>query len=437
MAMKLHDQFRTGWRNLSRQKLRSSLTIFAIVIGAVSVTVMLSLVTSAKSFLTGSFQKTGEDRRVIVTPTPGLDYRESMWNNWSDGSGVKLTDDVVTKLAAIPGVRHVTPMLGWGYFDTIASGTYVVTMKNTNVSAYEPNGTITRDVVKGRQLQPGDDGSNVVISTDLANSLGFRTTLDSAVGATLTLTPRKDMGPKVVSAPVDVTVVGVINAEGAAIEATLATAKKFVPTFDRCDGGGPNTQPTCTKESDLQRNGYGSIYLDVDNTKDVDSVMVAAQKMGVGAAAGKDEIRNQEQAFTIIGLVLGGIGAIALFVAAIGVINTMVMATLERTREIGIMRAIGATKRTIRRLFTVEAGFLGFLGGVIGVALSFGCALLINKVLNQQLADSGVSARNVIAIPLGLAGVVIAVTTGIGMLAGRLPARRAANLDPVEALRHE
>jgi putative ABC transport system permease protein len=101
------------------------------------------------------------------------------------------------------------------------------------------------------------------------------------------------------------------------------------------------------------------------------------------------------------------------------------------------MRALGATKRTIRRLFTIEAGVLGFLGGSIGVALSFGCTLLLNKVVNRQLSDSGVSARNVIGVPIGLAAVVIGVTTLIGMLAGRLPARRAANLDPVEALRHE
>ena len=167
------------------------------------------------------------------------------------------------------------------------------------------------------------------------------------------------------------------------------------------------------------------------------AMLLALKPLLVGAAAGKDEIHDQEQAFTIIGLVLGGIGAIALFVAAIGVINTMVMATLERTREIGIMRALGATKRTIRRLFTVEAGFLGLLGGVIGIGVAFAFTVVLNKIVNQQLSDSGVTARNVINIPPGLALIVIAVTTGIGMLAGRLPARRAANLDPVEALRHE
>ena len=140
-------------------------------------------------------------------------------------------------------------------------------------------------------------------------------------------------------------------------------------------------------------------------------------------AAGKDELQQQQRVFVIIGAVLGGIGGISLFVAAIGVINTMVMATLERTREIGIMRAIGATKRTVRRLFTVEAGLLGFLGGGIGVGISYGLKVIANKVINEQLSKNGVTARDVIQIPPQLVLAVLGVTTLIGMLADRKSTR--------------
>jgi ABC-type antimicrobial peptide transport system permease subunit len=136
-------------------------------------------------------------------------------------------------------------------------------------------------------------------------------------------------------------------------------------------------------------------------------------------------------------LVLGGIGGIALAVAAIGVVNTMIMAILERTREIGVMRAVGAKRGTVSRLFTIEASLLGFWGGVLGVAVGYGLASLANVFINKQLASNGLQARNIITLPPWLIITVIIITTVIGMLAGLYPARRAAKLDPVEALHYE
>ena len=141
--------------------------------------------------------------------------------------------------------------------------------------------------------------------------------------------------------------------------------------------------------------------------------------------------------FNIIGAVLGGIGAIALVVAAVGVINTMVMSILERTREIGVMRAVGARRSAISRLFTFEASLLGLVGGVLGIVITYGLTLIGNPIINKQLKGNGIASSNILFMPLWLIIGVLVGTAVIGMLAGLYPARRAAKLDPVEALHYE
>ena len=141
----------------------------------------------------------------------------------------------------------------------------------------------------------------------------------------------------------------------------------------------------------------------------------------------------------IIEAVLGGIGAVSLFVAAIGIANTMTMSTYERTKEIGIMKVLGCSLGNIRSMFLTEAAFIGLLGGIVGVALSFGLSMLVNyfapSMLDMEFELAGDTAIS--TIPIWLVALSIVFSTVIGMAAGFFPAQRATRLSPLAAIRNE
>jgi putative ABC transport system permease protein len=138
----------------------------------------------------------------------------------------------------------------------------------------------------------------------------------------------------------------------------------------------------------------------------------------------------------VIQAVLSIFGLIALAVASLGIINTLIMAIYERTREIGVMKAVGASKGTIRLLFTFEAGSIGFWGGLVGVVLAWIVGQIINFASHLTFLQD-YKSFNISAFPLWLILLVVGLSTGIALVAGLLPANRAANLDPIEALRYE
>jgi len=138
-------------------------------------------------------------------------------------------------------------------------------------------------------------------------------------------------------------------------------------------------------------------------------------------------------ALRVLNATLTAIAAVALFVGGLGLMNTMYTAVVERTREIGVLSALGARPGQILLLFVLEAGWLGFLGGVAGVVLGYGFALSLSVVLRQWVEGAALAP----GASAGLIALALLVAVGLGMLAGWLPARRAALLPPVEALRYE
>jgi len=200
-----------------------------------------------------------------------------------------------------------------------------------------------------------------------------------------------------------------------------------------------NYQPTLVleKTNNLEKQGYSSIMIKAKDPELVSGIAEELKKDGYGVTTVEELINEMTKAFNGIGIVLGIIGGVALFVAAIGIINTMVMATYERTREIGVLRACGATRATIRKLFILEAGMIGFWGGVFGLGFSYAIARVGNLISNKYFSQYSIPIQNIASFPLWLIIGVLIFTTLLGIFAGLYPAIKASRLDPVEALRYE
>jgi len=159
--------------------------------------------------------------------------------------------------------------------------------------------------------------------------------------------------------------------------------------------------------------------------------------MGFNTFSILDATRSLRRFFAVFDLFLGIFGSLALAVAALGIVNTLVMAILERRREIGIMKAIGASDGDVKKLFLAEAAVMGLLGGTLGVALGWLIGRLINAGANFYLRRQNLPAENLWAVPWWLVGGAIVFAIVISMISGIYPAARAARLDPVQALRYE
>lgn len=203
-------------------------------------------------------------------------------------------------------------------------------------------------------------------------------------------------------------------------------------------GGGRDTAFFSSRED--TSDDYSFILVrtrDVEHTKKISADL---KERGFYSYSIADDLEGIEKTSRITQAILGGIGAITLFVAAIGIINTMVMSIYERTREIGIIKVIGASFFDVRSLFLTEASLIGFIGGVFGLAVSYAASGLINNIyLNamQGMMGSGIPINNISIIPPWLSVFAVCFSIFIGLVAGLYPANRAIKLDPITAIRNE
>jgi hypothetical protein len=188
----------------------------------------------------------------------------------------------------------------------------------------------------------------------------------------------------------------------------------------------------------LETDGYDQLIVETTGLATVPAVTAAIEELDLTVQSLEAILDVANQVLALLQALLGSVGALALLVAALGVANTMMMAIYERTREIGVLKALGASAGEIRRLFTLEAGMIGLIGGIAGLILGALLGRLVDWIAHRYLISEGVTGVGPLSIvPWWLAIGALIFATLIGVIAGLYPAARAARLDPVTALRHE
>jgi len=434
--LRVSDIIRSAFSNLMRRKARTFLTIGGIAIGIAALTLIVALVTSARDYINAQADAFLAPNTVLVVSEQRGDILES-FIGLSVGQPPQEVDKDITSIIGVmrppqslrpaqvvalqelPDITSVYPQVFVSAYSIELDGTteaYTVQLRT-----FYPEDKI--ELVAGRQVH--DALPEAILAYQYLEVFGWSQP-EEALGQEVVLTlNRFDLGILGVETKLfGATIVGVTTE-------TLAATAVYVPyeyamELSRWQLNEPVLYTT---------ENYGPFaLLYTADLQQAEEVAKQVEEMGMGASTQRDIIGMLDDMFLYIEGILGLFGLIALVVASMGVANTMIMAVYERTKEIGILKAIGAKESTIRTLYSIEAGFNGFLGALLGTAIAGVAGALINAFAGQAFGLAGFSFTS---FPYWLIIGAIIFGTVLALIAGILPANRAARLDPILALRHE
>ncbi len=409
--MKTRDLTELAGRNLREALLRNSLTTLGISVGVASLIAWVSLGVGLQELASKRLLRTGLFDAVYVSPKTNVRGfgRPSRDNTLTTEEPKPLDEDARQQISKLAGVVEVYPEIR--FFTEIR---YAGSPKTETL--------IGKDLVlryAERQALPPEPAAK--------NSAPGKAPDDSP-GAGFSIVPREKK----------LRIVGIVETEPAAGFGGFGRGRVFIPlqVAQALRIAQANDLRSVLRQNSAAP-GYASLTVRVSNPSKVKDVEEAIRKMGFIGFSLQDIARGLRQVFMVFDAFLFIFGSLALAVASLGIINTLVMAVLERRREIGVLKALGASDPDIRKLFFAEAGAMGFLGGIFGVTFGWLIGRGLTLGINFYLARRDVPPIDLVAVPwwMVFAGIVFAVLVSLG--AGLYPASRAARLNPVEALRYE
>lgn len=467
--MTFKDMISTSVGNLWRRKLRTFLTVLGVLIGTTSIVAMLSIALGMKQMIIDQYSQLGSITQVTVSQ----DYSQDQGSNID----YMLSDTVLERISQIEHVDKVNPMLSidaqakqkkYQTWATIYGVPEEEIKKQTLADGKMPEATsgnilelLCGNVIPAQFADTSTDdwdypyySTGELADVDLfSSSLKFTmnneyadtSTGDESVGESGTEAVAPEDTPVVDNSMIDLRakVTGLmdggvdnyVNDYSSAFITDIDSLKLYLQkNFKKGQIPG---QPLDSNGRPFNEWIYSQFVVEVDDADNVDSVKQSIIDMGFSASSNKELIESTQQTAQVIELVLGSIGMIAFLVAAIGIANTMMMSTYERTKEIGVMKVLGCDMRDIMGMFLAEAGCIGFIGGTVGVLLTKILSMIANNILSGAIESSGMGSGNISIVPLWLMIVAIVFSTFMGIVAGFFPARRAMKLSPLAAIRNE
>lgn len=454
--MKLRDHIELSLSNLWKVKLRTLLTTAGVVVGIGAFVAMISFGVGMQKNVAEAFRSLDLLNTIIVFPPGGGPDGERAAERpearaATPGAGEKgavLDDRALAEIEKIPGVDAAYPDVSLPALVRI-NGREEFRLIQALPARVAGSKTVK---LKAGRAYASDDAAEIIVDDVFLRGVGIKDPA-SVLGTTLEIVsvsfdPGRLLGPAGLASlaqggglPLNretyaFTVVGVSDSGAFGPEGILK--ELMIPPGA---AGKVKSLPfrSVWDVFRLQEGtaGYAALNLRLSSPAAAESVKDRVRTMGFSTFALADQFSQIRRGFLFLDMVLAAIGMIAIFVAALGIINTMVMSILERTREIGVMKAVGAGDGDVRAVFVFEASVIGFLGGLFGYGLGWAVSRVINQVVNALLARQGVPAIDYFAFPWWLFLGALAFAVVVSLAAGLYPARRAARVDPVQALRHD
>jgi putative ABC transport system permease protein len=456
--MTLHDLLRFAFENLRRAKLRNTLTIIGVGVGTAALVSMLAYGSGLQKTFTDEFSDLELFNTVRISPTSNefaslvnFSNRVFKGEKKKESNLVVLTPEVLEKVKTLaaevaPG-SIVYPEI---IFPCRLALDTLDTPVLTEALPASMGKTAGYNQIRYGSFFESDSSKEVVVSEILLNRIGVKNPQD-ALGKTITLTTvtldiRKLMtlpsmafgvggGLPIAERKYQFRIGGIMDKDiqklssGLRLIMPIATAEglerlNFMSTIDLL-------------RRTEQRDGYQAIVVRVGSPKEAEAMKDALQKIKLNATSFADEFEEFKRLFILFDMALAVVGTIALVVATLGITNTMIMSIMERYREIGIMKAVGANDSDVRLIILVESAVIGFFGGVLGLLLGKLGTMGVNALANYYVQKQAGTELAFFHFPSWLVISAIVFSILISMIAGLYPANRAARIEPVEALKYQ